>query len=307
MSNQRQGLNANEKWPTVTVPPSDEPNLLIVFHGLFAFAYNEGTKTCEVGTHAKAPDHKFRVHVIEFEGLQGRTLYSFEPDSASDVESPIVVKVQNPTIPNVQAFQSAGGDDRDWSLVPDLEGSYFHKTKLKKKKKLLTPRIHIDSGTFYTGVTTSPYEFKSVPDDGSTAMPLGAIAFLPVVDPSPRPGGYVSLNIEGHKTRWDRPSDGKLLWIVFTNVCPGEVCQWDSKSDEKERRNDFYLFYRTFEKPSGHPEYELVLASRSEAKRLVNQTKLASVVDVLGKLVPLSTKDSPCGGIGFGQSESGLG
>jgi hypothetical protein len=247
----------------------------------------------------------FRIHVLEM-GDTEKTLYTFTPHSKSDVDEPILVKVDNPTTPGIGFLQSASQPDRNWGRVPDLEGPLFHNRKLEKKTKNLRPRVYVDHGTFFTYDTTSPCKFRRVADNaGTNSTELNEIAYLPAAELAPGPLGHVSLTVQEQEIRFYPPAKGKTVVILFINMCPHNICKYNPQSDKKEERNDFHMYYRTFKKPSGHPEFHLINSGDPCPTERINARQMR-FSDMLNRMFMLSSRNAPCGGISFGQSD-GLG
>jgi hypothetical protein len=302
MSNQEIENSDQANWPSSGLALADYPGFYVVFHGLFAFAYNREENICEVGTHAKNDEHKFAMFILEAEGGYYNLLYSFVPDSPSDVKTPIVLKVENSVHEGVSFHRSETAADEDWAHLPDIEGRYFYKNKVGKVKSAMKPRLSIHNGLFFTALNTAPKTFDCI--DEETHEPkyhLGPVAYMPAVELSHNNGGYLAITFEKQEIRL-ASTNGKSYIIFFANLCPD--CKWDPCSWDKKERNDFYLHYKLFKKPSGHPEYGLMLSDKTVTEPTDKRTAFFNylVTEVLGKLTPLSSKSSPCGGIGFGMS-----
>jgi hypothetical protein len=291
----------HSRWPVSTAALSDDPGFYVLFHGLFAFAYNREENICEVGTHAKSDDHEFGMFILEEEGGDYNLLYSFRPEKPSKVKTPIVLQVENSAQNGVSFYQSQTPADEDWSRLPDIEGDYFYVNRVGKKKDAMKPRLYIHNGLFFTALTTAPYTFDCF--DEQTHRPkyhLGPIAFLPAVELSHDDGGYLSITFEKQEIRLASTNDRSYI-IFFANVCPD--CEWDPSSCDKKERNDFYLHYKLFKKPSNLHEYGLMLSPETVVEPTDKRTEFFKLLlTVLEKLSPLSSKSAPCGGIGFGDS-----
>lgn len=293
--------NNDHSWPTYNGELNASADLYIFFHGLFAFGYNRETNVCEVGTHSKAEDHEFALFIVEFDGRQGNLLYSFTPDSPSDVTTPIVIRVKNSTQDGVSFYESGNDGHSDWSRLPDLESDFFHGVKVKKLKKAMKPRLFIHNGVFFTALTTAPYTFDCFNEDTKEREKhLGPIAYVPAVEVSHGDGGYLSLTFEHHEIRLTGAESKKYL-VWFVNVCPD--CDFDPDSLDMKKRNDFYLNYKFFKKPDGHPQYGLMLSKERKEEEKSERTEFFNyLVERIKDWTSRSSKDAPCGGVGFGKS-----
>src|ERR1043165_4909231 len=306
MSSQLRAEDAS--WPTSTEPPVNKDGIYVCFHGLFGFAYNRSQDVCEIGTNAMDHDHEFGIFVVDSDRMNFyNILYGFTPDSPTDVDTPVVVKVENPTKTGVRFYESVKNEkekEMSWSRLPDIEGDPWYHTKLQKRKKALKPRLYVTQGLFFTALTTSPFRFNCVIEDdkptGPTPhKPLGSIALLSAAELSPGRDGAVSLTFEDHNIRLT-PTAGKTYVIFFSNSCP--TCDWKYDSPIKEKRNDFYCNYKIFKKP-GDTQYGIKVW---DERALPRDESTAFFTRVLNLVVPgsvdRSSRASPCGGVGFGLS-----
>ena len=295
-------------WPVSKVALTDDPGFYVVFHGLFAFAYNREENICEVGTHAKNDDHKFGLFIVELEGrnlkVEGRTpklIYSFTPDSPSDADSPLVLELNDRKRKGVRFYEA--DDDEGWGRLPDIEGRYFYNKRVDKVKNAMKPRLHIHDGIMFTALTTYPYTFNCYDeDDKKVKYYIGPVAYMPAVELSQGDGGYLSLKSEHQEIRLAEAANKQYV-IFFANLCPD--CRWYPNSLDKKKRNDFYLHYRLFKKPKGCHEYGLKLAGQIDPSEPADERAVFFnylINEVVGPYVPRSSKNSPCGGMGFGSS-----
>jgi hypothetical protein len=296
-------------WPTSPELPLNKDGIYVCFHGLFGFAYNSADKSCEVATNAKSNEHEFGIFVVESDGDRFfNMLYKFTPDSPTDVESPVIVKVENPTKTGVRFYEAAKGGDEEmnWSRLPDVEGPIWHNRKVKKRKRAMKPRLSIKQGLFFTAVSTSPYKFNCVIENEEPKPPtyhqsIGTVPYISAAKLAPE-RGRVSLTFEDHEIHLT-PTPGKTYVILFSNSCPD--CDWKPDNPIKEKRNDFYCNYKLFEKPQSHHQYGIQVVS-NYPKKLERDDSINFFEQVLNfaleKTPDRSSRASPCGGVGFGLS-----
>lgn len=322
-------------WPKTEMLPEGDRFVLLAFHGLMGFAYNQERGHCEIGIHSKAPRHEFKMMVYEFSaGAKPKEIWNHEFGTAGYLPKDVVrLEVDNPTEAGVKFYMPAysgnetGGvaaarDDYDFRRVPDFEGPDFYNRRLTKKRGAFNPVITINSGTFLTLCQTKKFKLvvpnntEANPETVPETKPLGNLAWLIGNLISLEEGGSVTLsfNAEGLPPLPPlSPDTGKSYFILFDNSCHKDVCDYKPESGQKEERNDFYLYYETFEIPAGEKEYELHLdeaetdtsphvhSPDSEGKgKLMAVSNLAPFLRELAGI--LSNDRAPCGGAGYGQS-----
>ncbi len=125
----------------------------MTFEGLLLFSINE-KRQMEIGA-LNHEHHKFEFQIRKITG-KGSTIVNFPVDSAKEIRIEAVNQsgegvstYLNNDIPfNKDADQ---GDPEDFRWVIDFEGKEFHDRKLTlTNPEMLRPRIHINSGIFYT-------------------------------------------------------------------------------------------------------------------------------------------------------------
>lgn len=327
----------NTLWPESTGAPTatDDIGILLLFHGLMGFALNTKDagrgarqRVCEVGIHTKAPDHEFKVMVIESVSPHGaancHVLYEFNAERPHDVPGrEITIDVRDPVTPGVTFYKPHGDTPetpRDWKYVPDLEGPKLYDRKLVKKPKSMRLRVIVKHGLFFTALPTNR-EFDRVDEDQvdgngmprpQPAGPVGQVAILAAAELGHRAGGHVSIKI-GQQEVTLRATGDRKYYICVWNDCPEGDCNFKPESPIKERRNDFHMYRKMFDLGAGK-EYGLMLkpnggvgatpaAGASEPYYLQALYKF--------KLLPVnpivSTHDAPCGPGGFGRTDDGFG
>lgn len=317
---------ADSVWPKTETFPGGDSFVLLVFHGLMGFSYNQGRNHCEVGIHAKAPQHNFRIVVYEFSGgPEPHIIWERGFGEAGSLPKNFLrLEIDNPAAPGVKFYmpgrggEEAGGiasarDDHDFRRVPDFEGPDFYDRRLTKKPEAFKPVFTVDGGTFFTLLPTK--KFKLVGKKYPGGKPLGRIAWLIGNLISLGEGGSVALrfNDAGLNPPPLTPDAGRGYLVLVDNSCPINVCKYEPRSTARERRNDFYLYYETFELPDGEEEYELHLDEgadgstenprESDAEGSVGLKAVSNLAPFLNKLAEtLSNDEAPCGGAGYGKS-----
>lgn len=309
MSHNNSEQNAND-WPVSAQIPQTAAGVYLLFHGLFGFTHNHNNGSCEVGVHCKAPDHVFKILVFETTPTdRPRLIYAFEPDSPFEVPGGLIeVHVDLPVIEGVSYFQPAHAqtmDNRDWRRLPDFESPLFYDQPLSRKGNGYRPLVTINNALF--SVIPTDLEFvRFVSDQSEAEMNIGPIAMYVLGAINHQDHGGVILRI-GATALPLIASSNRHYVVVFANSCPPSECRHDPNSTIKEYRNDFYLYYKTFEIPGGRKEYELKLAPGQNVDSVI---KLDSFIedfnfDLLESIQ--SSKDSPCGASGYGKSSGTLG
>lgn len=328
-----EGVTPYADWPATGSFPGGNRFVLLAFHGLMGFAYNQEHRYCEVGVHCKASHHEFRIEVYEFNvgDDKGKLVYKRKFGKAEyapmdyiriDIVKPWVRSVNFYMPPNYDINDQNGevtADDNDFRLVPDLEGPQFYDRRLKKRSGAYKPKMHIKHGTFFTLLPTTREFRRESPNDEKK---LGKIARIVGTSISLKPEGYVALRIGDEELRLspeelsESPPQGKFYLALFDNSCDQRECNYDWKSAKKEKRNDFYLYYETIEIPPDKEEYELRLGGTStEAKEESKEREVANppladagvkALTFMAGLIPFleefANDEAPCGGSGYGKS-----
>lgn len=338
MSSMRENETATETktqysdWPATDSFPSGDRFVLLAFDGLMGFAYNQEHRYCEVGVHCKAPHHEFSIEVYEFKvgSKKGKRVYrrKFGKAEYAPVDY-IRIDIKEPKLLGVKFYMpkineetgKVAADNNDFKLVPDLEGPQFYDRQLKKKPGSYKPKMHIKHGTFFTFLPTTEEFRRESPNDEER---LGKIARIVGTSISLKPKGFVALRIGDEELRLspeelsESPPQGKFYLVLFDNSCHQRECNYDAQSAKKEKRNDFYLYYETFEIPPDKEEYELRLGAMSEeAKEESEEREVASppladadveplastfMAGIIDFLKALANDEAPCGGSGYGKS-----
>jgi hypothetical protein len=315
-------------WPAVTELPDEEIAALLVFHGLMGMAYNK-QGFCEVGMHCGPPKHNLAIEAYEVPSLEPPSYPSSEPfyrynfeESNDSLPETIKLDIVRPKyahpwfyLPDNQA------DENDFRRLIDLEGHNFYNRPLKRKHYTFKPKLHVKSGVFMTSKPTDKYYYRVAPNDSRY---LGNVVELVIAAVYLNEYGYLAIRIGSEELKL-RPQSNRRYVIVIKNLCDPADCDFDPNSTKKEIRNDFHHYYGTFEIPKDKDEYELIeatshalpasapfLSGAPEENPTLHGSSAANRLEpflsLLNELVSKkSSRDSPCGAVGFGKSDGGLG
>lgn len=294
-----------ETWPSSDVPPNGSENILIAFHGLLGFAYNQQTHRCEIAVHGDAPDHYFRIDAYELEdfGLASVPvhLYTFTPESHEHAGGVIDIEIKNPQTRGVKFFLPDIPQDLQWQDLVDVESSNFFDGKVDKKRRAQRPKIRIRDGLFCTFPTIEDFlRIEKGATDSSGEQDLGKIAYIAVAAASQdrATSGIVTLTSDIGKVTLRRSPETTLL-LFITNVCPQDECD--------DTVPDFELYYRMFRKPEHKPKYLLEKKPSTRKESARDLGPMSNMKSFLERYFAhlLSSQDAPCTEMGFGQSPEG--
>ena len=306
---------ANEK---LFLPKADkiakDANVIVAFHGLMCFAHRQTALVpfCEVGIHNDAENHSWEITVWEVDpdfdppkkyiiSESNEIAFYEESQLGSSPGLIVTLSVSNPQIDGVNYFQKGPVPVslNDFRRMPDFESTDFYSPRLEvKHPEKFGPRVHIQSGTFYTWLPTSK-KFKR----HDNAKKFGKIAHVMAANIYLKEGESAALQV-GDGGALPMPySREKKYFVYIDNGCPD--CNYI----------DFPEYYKTFTLPYMKPEYHVVLDEEEEAsareagedeedEKLAEDSKKAFkkfLNDRRGHI--LSNDDSPCGAAGFGDSD----
>ena len=137
---------------------AEGPSLKIVFRGLMVFHSDQARQYFEVGI-LKAPEHEFRVQVLEN-----------SPDGVSSFSLPLeqtgpdVWSLEFPRPTSGVSFYQNGsfdrksgvGDEKDFRWLVDLRSKEFYDHELQADSDQLGIVLRLSSGKFYTNKRTPP-------------------------------------------------------------------------------------------------------------------------------------------------------
>jgi hypothetical protein len=299
-----------------SIPP--DPTVRIVFHGLLSFFF-DGNRRCQIGIpnitqglpQPHRHPHEFQVSIWTIANQCPPAPLTI-PIVNSNLIEKVDINVSNPMqVDGVYVYEKnpasafnrldpqGTNDPKDWRWVLDVESDLLYPTGVDEIPQTLKPSVYINNGLFYTYYKTRS-TFVLHPSDSSGDKRIGTYAEILACNIYLGLGGVLTLSIP------PLPMPITLLGglglkyqIDITNNCRkgGQQCNF-AQSGPKENRNDFYLYYETFNRPSSRPEYELQLERAVEDQ---------SVFDICqertrGKKNIDSSKDSPCGAVVHGQT-----
>jgi hypothetical protein len=187
-------------------------------------------------------------------------------------------------------------DPRDFNWALDFEGPDFYNVPLDKNPNTLRPRVIIKNGLFYTFHKTMNRFLASPASIVAPDRPLNTVGEIIAVNIYLNAGGYVELIIDGHAVdRFDQ-SASFTHQVDVLNRCdqllPG--CQYDPLAGSASLRNDFYLYYNSFNRPASQDQYNLIT---------IPPILMGTPPSDLCRRSPTDTTDpAPCGPVVFGKS-----
>lgn len=276
--------------------PVVEPTVRVTFHGLFCFFFDH-TDECFVGTHntTQQPGHAHNTHPHDYQiVIRQKDGGATTQEDIFNVGDPqrfprLNFKVTGSAFPGVYVYtgpnhdqfdREAGNDKRDWRWIIDFEDMIYPDGVKGLSAAALRPGLKFDNGLFYTYKKT-PFNFELVPEGGGPAITLNNIAEVMAANIYLAEGGFVKLTGGPVGERTLAYAANRTYEIDILNLCNGfdhPACHYEPNNPDKQRRNDFFLYYDTFDPSQNRPEYLLLL------------------LDSLG------TDDTPCGAVGFGQT-----
>ena len=300
-------------WPPIDTFPDRPPQVILAFHGLMGFAYNQ-LGFCEIGMHSKAPEHECTVRVYEVLDFPSRPFFTYNFGLLANGGAPdrirldIVDPLPEYTPPRFFMKGDSPDDENDFRHVVDYESEAFYDRKLKLKTSVFKPRLNIRSGLFFTGLVTDEDYYRVAPND---VRRLGQVAVVVAAFIYHGPDGYVALRIDKQELKLT-PREDRIYLIEFENLCP------DDGVPDIAARTDFELYADTFEIPEDREHYRLVrdgeflrrnfepvLLGKEEPTKVERRERHGiRWLDVFEELV--SSRQSPCGEAGFGKTTGGL-
>jgi len=315
-TNKKQSVEPLAEKKTYEVEPNfqtGKPNLLVVLRGLSLLAF-DGRKRCEIGA-VKLPDkiqermpHNFGIRIWNADKCKDDPIPILLPVTRDRFE----INVSPPAVHDgIFIFKPTTRDPRDYSAVPDFEDEKFYGDvlggrPLDKIPTVMTPRVLINNGLVYCHRITKT-KFKSQPEGGGPEKHPDSMADIVAIGVFLKTGGKIKLKNEGDDIKLK--IDGKEISEITSDIhiqvdvlnrCDKskDDCKHRAGSLIKERRNDFFLYYLAFKKPSRQPE--LMLRAKPPFEK---EEELEGICHLIGE----DTSDpAPCGPGGFGNS-TGLG
>jgi hypothetical protein len=283
--------------------PLAEPTVRIIFHGLFCFFFDR-KDDCFVGTHntTQQSGHPHTTHPHDYRIIirqkHGDTIDWEIPYPGGNPQSypRLNIKVMGSAFPggvepgvyvytgpnHDQFFREVGNDRRDWRWIIDFEGIVYPGGVSGINAAALRPGIRIDNGLFYTfHKTLSNYDL--VAEGSGTSITLNNVADIMAANIYLAAGGSVRVTGGPVGERTLNFEEGRTYEIDILNLCDGhahEACHYEPTHLDKQRRNDFFLYYDTFDASQNRPEY-----------LLINRMDVIPADD-----------DTPCGAVAFDQT-----
>lgn len=237
-----------------------DPQVTLYFSGLILMAYRNQDKInrMEAGVHSTAPDHQFKI-IVEKITRTGISIFEtgFDPTSsgAGTIEFNLFNDQGGPANPSVNFYQNNpfdrdrfskffGNDDfgpvsiddlRDFRWVIDFESHHLHNRPLNVDHTALTPRIHINNGTFYTARRTSTTFNRIRVENGDPKIcNFGGVAHVIGVNVHYDATQYARLKISDEIILTLRYEAGTHYKVAFIN---------DPTDQDDPDHNDFKEYY----------------------------------------------------------------
>lgn len=316
------GSSISNAAPTETfqirdnIPP--DPTVRIIFHGLLSFFF-DGNRKCQIGipnttqglTQPHRHPHEFQVNVWTIANQCPPAPWSIPIVNPKLIER-VDVTVTNPQqLDGVYVYEKNAAsafdrldpqgtnDPKDWRWVLDVESNLLYSAGVSEIPETLKPSVYINNGLFYTYYKTKS-TYLLHPSDNSGDKRIGTYAEILACNIYLGRGSTVTLSIPPLPLPITLVGGiGLKYQIDITNNCRknGQRCTFNP-AGPKHERNDFYLYYETFNRLPNQPEYELKLEQKVEDQ---------PVFDICQERVPEkknidSSKDSPCGAVVHGQT-----
>ncbi len=302
---------AVSKWPASSESPSEHPDVLVLFHGLLAFAHNTDEGVCEVAVNNEAKDHVFHFRLLEFDKGADRPkeLYSLKSSDLKHIMvGPILLDAVRPTVSGVRYFQVDGFQSGeidlrptyDWRRLPDFESKCFYDQVLDRNPNSHSPRMYIRNGLFHTCVPTDYAFYLTSAETGELVCNLGQISFVTGASICLEENGYVTLKIGKEDFRLRKDANKRYV-IVLLNICETQFEEVGEDETGIERPPDFPEHYKTFKLP--REKHELTLKRKEPRIGSPNTPYSDFIREILFGESFFSDQRAPCGSVGFGLSD----
>ena len=300
------------------IPP--DPTVRIIFHGLLSFFF-DGNRKCQIGipnttqglTQPHRHPHEFQVNIWTIANNQCPPAPWSIPIINSKLIEKVDITVTNPQqLDGVYVYEKnpasafdrldpqGTNDPKDWRWVLDVESNLLYPNGVSEIPATLKPSVYVNNGLFYTYYKTKSTYKLHPSSGGGSDIRIGTYAEILACNIYLGLGSSLTLNIPPFPMPITLAGGFGLKYqIDITNNCRknGERCKF-TQSGPKENRNDFYLYYETFNRPPQRPEYELQLENEIEDQPVFDICRERNA----DKRNIDSSKDSPCGGIVHGQT-----
>jgi hypothetical protein len=271
-----------------------------------------GSDECQVGIHNTTRGnslhphpHNLQVRIWTVRGCNTSGCGTPEIVDLGDSNTfaGIQIDVNQPTTEGVYVYQKdpAGSDPNDWRWVVEFEKEPLYPEGIRLRPNTINPGVSINHGLFYTlHKTTSEFELINL--SSGTPHPIGNVAEY-IGANIYQSSGDVTLVVRhtfpGQSTiRKLTYEPGTCYQIDITNNCRknGQKCVFQpDHSTDRKKRNDFYLYYESFDRPRGKPEFALKRKTPHPA-----QTPTGFCLDEQSTLNKDANDEAPCGGASAG-------
>ncbi len=276
-------------WQEVSEFPVGTPDITLVFRGLMALCQRTDNNYFQFGCFGTDMNHKLSYSI---------DAPNQKPGKAKTIEGNVEFSVERAKgFDRPAVYQSANGDNRDFSHVIDLE-EIHGRGALAKRKMDFTNIITIKSGILYTiKPTTALFEIRD--SANQQIMPPRQIAFGIGINIYLAAKQTGILEISGQKPIVFE-KDGNQKFIRFGNECGQD---FDAFSPDLKLRNDFHLNYQHIidaEKNNLLPAFLSIVGTKDDLVA-ENFGTFKEFEDMTDEEIEHKTLN-PCGAYGFGNT-----
>jgi hypothetical protein len=287
--------------------PTAPVAVTVVFRGLLTFCF-DGKNLCEVGVFKSFPTgHEHNLVFRKWEKKDGKC--PAEPAMVYAMPTSKFELVVNKPLPAVDGVFIKGkdpfdrlkstSDPQDFRWMVDFEKDLYPTAPVNKDGTKVSPRLIMKKGIFYTHQKTLN-TFNGVPSTGVGDVRLGggSVAEVTAARIYLDTGGSVDVFIDNVKVDTLTPAANLEFQIDVYNLCDPSthpLCEYiPAHPSEKEKRNDFFIYYRAITLGAGEPEYHLM-----PVLPLKGDNPITGICQRAGEE---SSDPAPCAGTGYGQT-----
>jgi hypothetical protein len=276
---------------------------------LLTFCF-DGKNLCEIGVFKDSPaGHEHSLVFRKWEKVNG--VCPKEPTKEYKTPTKDFELVVNKPHPDADGVFIKGRDPFDrlkpasdpedfrWMIDFDRELYPLAHSHIVKDAAGVSPRLKMRKGIFYTHQKTVNL-FNAVPSTGdpddiklggsSIAMVTAARIYLDM-------GGSVEVHIDGTLVDTLEPTANLEYQLDVYNLCDPiahPLCDYKpAHPTDKQKRNDFFVYYRALALPPGQPEYHLMA--------VLPPKKDVPIKGICQRDKEFSSDPAPCGGTGYGE------
>ena len=271
-------------WPPdLNRPPTD--GLTVFFHGLLSFCYDGPHDECQVGAYNQSNHHQFRIEIVGGSCSNDRI---FLRDDLLEVGHHTLQQAgaSGPLFYMPAPFDRLAGtppDAKDFRWMLDIEGSDIYGEVTGKQSVFYSPKILINTGTFYT-LERTVSKFARVDQVNGDEIELGSIAFCMAayINVATTPAVLTLITDDGGSETCTFGPGGGPYSIFINNDCP--------VTDPSCRRSDFSHHLASVSPPAG--KHSVTVELDKPAPMPVSHS--------CGRKLIVSNDETPCTSAGYG-------